>query len=183
MSTIDIIKVILEILIIPLVAGLGGFVWKKIIKPVANMAKGHDYIVDSIKQIKNELTTNGGSSIKDAINRIESRQIVVDHRTKAIFYNCNEPLFETDSEGNLLWANEKFKSLCGNENFKGLDWILLVDEPKRQEFIQELKSCSKQNREIRVQTQSMNGNTITFRGFPYRDCGKNHGFLIYLKGE
>jgi transcriptional regulator with PAS, ATPase and Fis domain len=183
MNTVEIIKLILEILVVPLALTICGLIWKKIIKPVANMAKGHDYIVDSIKEIKNELTTNGGSSIKDAINRIEGRQIVVDHRTKAIFYNFDEPLFEIDNEGNMLWSNEKFKSLCDNENFKGLDWILLVDEPKRQEFIEELQSCSKQNREIRVKTQSMNGNPITFRGFPYRSCDKNYGFLIYLKGE
>lgn len=183
MNTADIIKLILEILILPLTIGVGGFLWKKVIIPVVNMAKGHDYIVESIKEIKSELTTNGGSSIKDAINRIESRQIIVDHRTKAIFYNFDEPLFEIDNEGNMLWSNEKFKSLCDNEDFKGLDWILLVDEPKRQEFIEELKSCSKQNREIRVKTQSMKGNSITFRGFPYRSCDKNHGFLIYLKGE
>jgi len=64
MNTVEIIKLILEILVVPLALTICGLIWKKIIKPVANMAKGHDYIVDSIKEIKNELTTNGGSSIK-----------------------------------------------------------------------------------------------------------------------
>ena len=78
MDTIDIIQLVLEILVVPVVIGLGGFAWKKVIKPVLKMTKGHDYIVESIKQIKGELMTNGGSSIKDAINRIERRQIMID---------------------------------------------------------------------------------------------------------
>ena len=34
MDTIDIIQLVLEILVVPVVLGLGGFAWKKVIKPV-----------------------------------------------------------------------------------------------------------------------------------------------------
>ena len=147
------------------------------------MAAGHESMVESLQQIKKELTTNGGSSIKDAINRIENRQIVLEHRTKAVFFDSKEAIFEVDKSGNMLWSNEKFNTFCDNQKFTGLDWISIIDEPKRQEFIDELESCLKQNREIKVETQSMSGELLLFRGFPYRCLDKNHGFLIYLKGE
>lgn len=183
MDTIDIIQLVLEILVVPVVIGLGGFAWKKVIKPVLKMTKGHDYIVESIKQIKGELMTNGGSSIKDAINRIERRQIMIDKRSKAVFYNVEDPMFEVDENGNVLWANRLFHELMGTKNLKGLDWVSLIDEPQRGYFLREFESCSERLRELNFETVSTDGKDIKFLGFPYRDNNdKNYGFLIFIEG-
>lgn len=181
MSITDILIMIIEVVIIPFCVWLAALIWKKIIKPVAKMVKGHDYLVCSIKEIKHELTTNGGSSIKDAINRIESRQITVDHRSKAIFYNFEQPIFEISNAGDFLWSNEKFKEATDHKEFKGLDWVNIVDEPERHHVLHEFESCSKGNREIKIKTVSMDGTSICLHGFPYRGEKKNHGFLVYLK--
>jgi len=180
MNTVEIIELTFEILVVPTVLGVVGLIWKKVIKPVVNMVRGHDYLVESVKEIKGELTTNGGSSIKDAINRIESRQIIVDHRTKAIFYNFEKPIFEIDHEGNILWSNEKFKTISEYEDFKGLDWISIFDEPCRPVVLTELQSCLKDNRELKINAKSISEKPVSLRGFPYRDQKKNHGFLVYF---
>ena len=67
--------------------------WKYIIKPFIKLYKSHFILMNSVDEIKKELTPNGGSSIKDVINRIEERQIMIDKRSKAIFYNYEAPYF------------------------------------------------------------------------------------------
>jgi len=182
MDTLDIFKLTVEILVAPSVIALIGLIWKKIIKPVSRMAKSHDYMTENISHIKNELMTNGGSSIKDAINRIEKRQIMIDKRSKAVFYKVDSPIFEVDENGNLLWANKKFNDIRGNKNLKGIDWVVLIDEPQREYFLRELESCSEKIRELSFETISTEGENIKFSGFPYRDNNRNFGFLIYLEG-
>ena len=66
--------------------------WKYIIKPTIRLYKSQQCLVDSVEDIKKELTTNGGSSIKDTVNRIDRRQVMIDKRSKAIFYNADKAI-------------------------------------------------------------------------------------------
>jgi PAS domain S-box-containing protein len=166
-----------------ILAVLVPFIWKCIIKPICTLYKNHFVLLRSVEDIKSELTTNGGSSIKDTVNRIDRRQIMIDKRSKAIFYNIKNAILEVDQDGNILWANEAFHNIFKSKNLNRLDWISIIDEPKREEFLNEFKSCSKTNRELDFKTISKDGKVIYFSGFPYRDNDKNYGFLIYLKGE
>ena len=87
-----------EILAI-IVSGIGGatglltLAYKKFIKPIVKLCKNQDFFVESVEEIKKELTTNGGSSLKDAVvgmrescKRIENRQRVIIQRTKAALH-------------------------------------------------------------------------------------------------
>lgn len=172
--------------IIPIIGGFFAtvtFLLKKIINPTISMVKVQEELVETVNEIKKELTTNGGSSIKDTINRIDKRQVIIDKRSKAVFYNCQEIILEVDDQGNFLWANQKFYSLIGAVNISGLDWVSHIDEDERERFLKELKSCSLQNREFKYEANSINSKKMEFLGFPYRDDGKNYGFLIFLKEE
>lgn len=166
-----------------IIAVLTPLIIKYFLKPIIRFYKSHFVLLKSVEEIKSELTTNGGSSIKDTVNRIDRRQVMIDKRSKAIFYNIKDAILEVDENGNILWANESFHKLFNTKNLTGLDWISIIDEPKRQEFLEELISCSNTTRELNVKTISTDGKVIYFSGFPYRDNNKNYGFLIYLKGE
>ena len=76
--------------------------WKYIIKPTIRLYKNQQTLVSSVEDIKKELTTNGGSSIKDTVNRIDRRQVMLDKRSKAIFYNIEKAILEVDEGGNIL---------------------------------------------------------------------------------
>lgn len=151
--------------------------------PVISFYKNQQSIVSSVQEIKKELTTNGGSSIKDTVNRIDRRQVMIDKRSKAIFYNIEKAILEVDENGNILWANEAFHNLMGTKNLKGLDWVSYIDEPQREYFLREFESCSEKLRELKFETISTEGKKIKYTGFPYRDSDRNFGFLIYLEGE
>ena len=157
--------------------------WKYIIKPTIRLYKSQQGLVESVEDIKKELTTNGGSSIKDTVNRIDRRQVMIDKRCKAIFYNIEKAILEVDEIGNILWANEEFHNMMGTKNLKGLDWVSYIDEPQRENFLRELESCSEKLRELKFETISTEGKRVKFTGFPYRDNDRNFGFLIYLEGE
>jgi len=158
-------------------------IYKYIIKPSIKFYKNSEQLIHCVEDIKKELTTNGGSSIKDTVNRIDRRQVIIDKRSKAIFYNVEDVILEVDESGNVLWANHNFHELMGNKNVTGLDWVSYIDEPEREPFIRELNSCSKNNRELKFSAHTANSQKITISGFPYRDGSKNYGFLIFLKQE
>jgi len=157
--------------------------WKFVVKPTIRFYKNQNLLLKSVEDIKKELTTNGGSSIKDTVNRIDRRQIMLDKRSKAIFYNIEKAILEVDESGKILWANEEFHNVMGTKNLNGLDWVSYIDEPQRENFLREFESCSEKLRELKFETVSTEGKKIKYTGFPYRDNDRNFGFLIYLEGE
>jgi PAS domain S-box-containing protein len=180
-TTIEIVGIIISVV----GGGIGVFAWllKFIIRPTIELYRNQKRLLKEVGVIKKEVTPNGGSSIKDIINRIDRRQVMIDKRSKAIFYNVDDPILEVDEHGNILWANQKFHDLLGSKNVKGLDWVSYIDEPQRENFLTELESCSTKVRELKFETNSTDGKRTVFLGFPYRDNDKNYGFLIYIKGE
>ena len=170
------------------------FLYKKLVKPTMKFMEDYEDTKQSIKIIKAEVTPNGGSSIKDTINNlkhtcssIERYQKVLDQRSKASLHYHKYALFEIDSHGRMIWFNEKLKSFLlhkGFGNVQGFDWISIIDEEYREEFVKEFTSCVAMCRKIDVQTTSANGGKIHFVGYPYRVSEEDHeGFLIHLYEE
>lgn len=169
------------------------FLWKKLIKPAIKLMDDHEDIKKSIDVIKGEVTPNGGGSIKDAViclketcQNIERNQKVLDQRSKASLHYHDRALFEIDKFGSMKWHNDKFELLTKDEGSptEGFDWVSIVDESKREDFVTEVTSCVEMCRKIDIQTTSINNDTIYFLGYPYRIADKDHeGFLIHLYKE
>ena len=180
-------------IVLPLLGAIGGlfaFVWRKLIKPANGFLKDHEKIKTSIQTIKEEVVTNGGRSLKDAViqlkgtcDRIEDRQKVINQRSKASLHYQNEALFETDVDGKLIWINDKFYQVTGETltNMEGYNWVTIIDEPEREGFLKEFLSCIEMCRKVDIETTSMSGKTIRFVGYPYKITDKAHqGFLVHL---
>ena len=184
----DIIAIVLPLL--GAIGGLFAFVWRKLIKPANGFLKDHEKIKASIQTIKEEVVTNGGRSLKDAViqlkgtcDRIEDRQKVINQRSKASLHYQNEALFETDEDGKLIWINDKFYQVTGETltNMEGYNWVTIIDEPEREGFLKEFLSCIEMCRKVDIETTSMSGKTIRFVGYPYKITDKAHqGFLVHL---
>ena len=169
------------------------FLYKKLIKPAIKLMDDHEDIKKSIGIIKAEVTPNGGGSIKDAViclketcQNIERNQKVLDQRSKASLHYHDRALFEIDKFGSMKWHNDKFELLTKDEGSptEGFDWVSIVDESKREDFVTEVTSCVEMCRKIDIQTTSINNDTIYFLGYPYRIADKDHeGFLIHLYKE
>lgn len=182
-----------------IIGSLGGIgtlftlAWKKVISPLVKLCKNQDFFIESVQEIRKELQTNGGNSIKDAIinlrdtcQRIENRQKVIVQRTKAALHYSNVPLFETDETGRLVWSNANLCEITKNiaNSLEGFDWINLFKENDREEVMSEFQSCLKMNRRFSKNTELQNGTNVKLLGYPYRISDHEHGgFLISLYTE
>ena len=179
-------------LIFSLLGALGtGFsvIWVKVVKPLMDMLKNHDYFKEAVSDIKKELTTNGGNSIKDAIidlrgmcTRIEKRQKIIEQRTKAALHYSNVALFETDTEGRLIWNNIHLCEMTKTpEGLEGYDWLTCIAENDREELLHDFTSCLQMNRKFVRNTKTADGKDIRIVGYPYRITDEQHGgFLISI---
>ena len=180
--------------------GICTLFWKKCLKPIVKLCKNQDFFVESVEEIKKELCTNGGSSIKDAIismrescERIEKRQRVIIQRTKAALHYSSTALFETDQEGRLIWSNVNLIDLTKRSNtwtkdanymVEGFDWISLFREEDREAVLSEFKSCLSMNRRFIKETQLINGVKVRLLGYPYKLTDTEHGgFLVSITEE
>jgi len=98
---------------------------------------------DDIGFIKSELKTNGGSSIKDAVNRMEMER-------QHDFWCKPYPAFRMNSKGCIIAASQAYlelvKSTCDTD-LKGLGWLQFLDNVDHsdqfyQRMIQSLSALS-----------------------------------------
>ena len=172
------------------ITGIITIIWKKFLKPIVKLCKNQDFFIESVEEIKKELSTNGGSSLKDAIidmkdtvHRIDRRQKIIEQRTKAALHYSNEALFETDIAGRLVWSNAHFcRYVRDNPNdVSGFDWLATIKEDERDELLKEFLSCIKMNRKFSKVTQTQDGKEIRMLGYPYKITDVEHGgFLVSI---
>ena len=165
------------------------FLWR-IFKAITRAEQKQLALQKSVEAIKSEVTPNGGGSIKDLVlklgricERIEIRQKVIDQRSKAALHYQQRILFETDAEGNLVWSNESFyqNTVKHGDISSGLDWITVIHDERRDEFLKEFNSCLEMGRRIDIETISVDGGGLRFIGYPYRvGQGHHEGFLIHI---
>ena len=175
--------------IISILGGLGTFfsiMWMKIIKPIIKFVNHQEEVSKKIDDIKKELSTNGGNSLKDSIidlrkvcHRIEIRQKILEQRSKAALHYSNIPLFETDNTGRLTWNNSLFFKFANSTNVEGYDWLNFILEDDRDELLEEFKSCLHTNRKFTKETKTCDNQPIILTGFPYRiSDSEQGGYLV-----
>jgi len=163
--------------------GLITFLWKKVVKPIIKILSDQEVILVHINEIKHELSTNNGSSLKDTVNSLKTTCEIIDQRIKSTLDYNNKALFETDKDGNLIWVNQKFYDLTGEnpEDIKGKNWYNYICTKDRERFINEFSSCSKTSRKFEFETKSHNGKLIKLTGIPYKINNSEHnGFLFNI---
>jgi PAS domain S-box-containing protein len=78
-----------------------------------------------VKRLSTELKPNGGSTIRDLLDRIERNQTVQGEKQRAVFTTLPIGIFEADVQGNVTWANRKLCRMTGRtpNELKGSGWI------------------------------------------------------------
>lgn len=122
----------------------------------------NDELLQGLKTLLSEIRPNGGSSLRDAINRIEHRQIRLDERAKAMMHEEDKAMFETDQEGNCIWVNRKYMALTGRtmEDLAGHGWVNAIHPEDRDRVSKEWYRAVKENR-----TYAMTQRMVTPDGY------------------
>lgn len=81
-----------------------------------------------IKAIKDQVYPNGGSSLRDVVNRIEDSLHVEREIRRATIQHMNLPMWEADADGRIEWCNLAFAKLLGvsTEDLKDYGWLSMV---------------------------------------------------------
>lgn len=136
MNLEEIVDLIINIeLIIASLIALGGFAFSlyKWIIPMYKAFKNH---INTVERISEEFRPNGGSSLKDAINRLElsNKEIKEDiHIVKiesqkvgakqwALVATQKDPVFETDEDGAFIRVNTMYANLVERSFDELRDW-------------------------------------------------------------
>jgi len=80
--------------------------------------------------IKKELIANGGSSLADAIRRIETRLIIGEHTQKALLLDDEKAIFRCDVDARNVWVNRTYARWlkCGTNELLNLNWKKFINQ-------------------------------------------------------
>lgn len=123
------------------------------IKPYTTITDDIKNLNITVSNISKELKPNGGSSLKDQVTDLHKSTKIILNRQRWILENREEPIFETDENGNFKWVNEAFIRLT-DKLFKDLEnnnWINAVCETMRDDVDNHWKNAIKNKRNFEHQ--------------------------------
>lgn len=133
-------------------AGLGAIMllYKKLVRPIIDQIIRWNDGLDKIEHMYQELTPNGGSSLKDSIDRMENSLILSTERFKATNANSHSAMFETDADGNCIWVNRTYCRLTQRtpDQLMGKGWVNAICPAVREVTVGEFEKSVRENREM-----------------------------------
>ena len=141
---------------------------------IVNIVKGPS----RLEQIYKEVTPNDGSSLKDAVQRVdrrvgklENKVEVLKNKTRILVDDLPICIVETDHEGNLTWANSTYLDLTGRtmEELLGTGWINIIPQEEREEVLKYWRSAleNKTHFDATFTIQSTNGHKYKVKGHAF----------------
>lgn len=95
-----------------IVAALGT-VYVKAVHPVVRMAKDFPEVKADVGRMSKELTTNGGSSLKDAVKRTETKVNTIEANQRSRIEADHDVAFYTDAKGEFTAVTAGYTRLTG----------------------------------------------------------------------
>ena len=120
--------------------------WKYVIKPIKNWVVNTNNLWETIAA---EFKPNGGGSMKDALNRIETRQLVDAQKARALTNDTLFGIWETDEQGKCIYVNRTYQRMVGlsQDDLLGWGWINIVHTDDRAKLAANWEQTLKQERE------------------------------------
>jgi PAS domain S-box-containing protein len=148
--------------------------WYKVVKPAwasfkkfmefadqvtALGTKMNDKFIQQIATISHEISPNCGSSMKDALKRIENQLVDLERSVsfseqmlKALHMDSSNGLFVADDRGEFIWANRTLCNMVGRstESLLGNGWVLGIAPEYREAVAAEWNSSLQYERDFEI---------------------------------
>lgn len=113
-----------------------GFLYKKVFKPLYLWGLSVMSSLGKIDAIYLQMYANGGSTLRDAVNRIEAGQIMIEATQTAYFLDSPHGVFKTDNTGKLVTVNRTFCRWLGRSEYElmGHGWLTCIAETDTHRF-------------------------------------------------
>lgn len=124
--------------------------WKTLVTPTYRYARNVADVLNSLEVIKHQLTPNGGSSLRDAVDRIEARIILTEQRARLLCMDSPMAVFETDPAGEFIHVNRTLVRWTGrsSQDLEGNGWLNAVFPPDRVQVYNDWLTAISQEREF-----------------------------------
>lgn len=111
-----------------------------------------------------EMQPNGGSTVRDSLNRIENMQLQHSEKLRAVFTTLPFGVFEVDKKGSAVWSNRILSRMTGRtpQELRGFGWINFIAYEERDRVKSNWESCisSETEFEDKVTIETPDGNRI-----------------------
>lgn len=150
-----------------------GFLWKIWLKKRFDEVKD---LYSKIQIIAGEFRPNGGSTLRDAINRIEEKISIQEQKTTAIIKSFPVGTWVSDKNGKCIDVNRTLCRIMGRteSEIKGDNWSNWVHPDEKEDVFEEWNRC----------VHTMSNFDMTYRYIlPDGKIQKVHGMAYQLRTE
>lgn len=153
--------------------------FRKVIIPATRRFKATLERFDKIDDVLKELKPNGGTSLRDSINRIEdemhsqterlrSHDRKLDRLTQtqwALTQNARCGIFETDRSGAFIRVNQTFARIVGHaqDECRGHNWYNFVASEDRERVMTEWNDAVEWHRDVEISFNMQHSDGHTFK--------------------
>lgn len=165
---------------------LGGI---KAVKYVANWhrkkiqkEKEDKELKSTVAEIYKQLKPNGGSSLRDSVDKIDSRLLRLEEQagmsaqvSSLILLDAGLAVFHADKEGNFSSVNRTFQIIAGRaeSDLADLGWTSCIDYDQRAETLEEWLESVKYEREFHAEFSIVHTDgtkhPVSCKAFPLRN--------------
>ena len=147
------------------VAFAGALYWlyKFVLRPFAGSIRRYVHTIMKIDDIYDQLHTNGGSSLRDAVNRIENGLLAVEQKQNAYLLDAIHGVYEADAKGNWIGVNRTFCRMLGRTESEclGSAWMNSVHEDDRDYVVEGWQNSIRHGIEFNMNFNMIHSNDST----------------------
>jgi PAS domain S-box-containing protein len=125
---------------------------------IKNLEGSLSVINEKLDKVTEEFSPNGGSSLRDATNRIEEQLALYDSRNKAMVAQSDEAIFETDAAGLCVWCNRTYLEITNTtpEEVYGTGWVNNIHPEDSEEVFEKWNESVEHEREFDLKYRFIN---------------------------
>lgn len=159
------------------------FIWHKIFFPFVSKLQTFSELFSnlftSVESISKELQPNHGSSIKDSVNRIDSKLSIIEAEMTIFNENNIYPMFRCDNHGYNLSVNRTFCRIigCSRDEILGFGWKRFTKEIE-----QGWEEAQMEGREVStlMVVEDIDGNELRFERHCFPTYNNNNELVYYM---
>lgn len=159
----------------------GGALWKFWLQK--RYEEGRE-LFKKINLMAEEFRPNGGSTLRDAINRIEEKVTIQDQKTLAIIKSLPIGTWLSDEKGKCIDLNKTLCKIMGRteSEIRGDNWSNWIHPDEKEEVFADWKRCvdNDLNFDLEYRYVLPNGKVQKVHGIAYRLPDKNNKLVGFL---
>lgn len=135
-----------------------GVVYKFVISPAKKL-------IATVSSISKEFFPNGGSSMRDCLDRLHQEIKTISATQKAMCHFSELGFFEADEHGKCIFVNKRWTEMTGMalDSALGNGWVSSIHENHRARVFDEWESAIEQERDLSIIYKTKNKITVNFQ--------------------